>query len=131
LKFVFDENFAPNLARALALLDNEHEVASVVDKYGRGLDDIDWIPRLADEDENWVILTIDKRISRNKKITEVWKQAGLTTFFFVGAWAHTSSWDRIVKTIGLWKNIVEKACQAKRGSVFKVLIKSKEIVELK
>ena len=130
MKFIFDENFAPNLARALNILDDEHEISSVLIKFGKELADTDWIPRLAQESENWVILTMGKRISRHRQITEVWRQAGLTTFFFVGAWAHARSWERIVKTIGLWKDIVEKARTAQKGSAFKVKIYSKKIEEM-
>ncbi|HPQ70477.1 MAG TPA: hypothetical protein PKW95_15210 [bacterium] len=130
MNFFFDEHFPPNLARALNILDDNNSITCTEDKGWRGASDEKWIRLLSEEEEKTVIMTMDENIRYKKGITEVWKKSELTTFFFVGRWNHIPMWDRCVKTIDLWKDIIHKAERAKKGQSFKIKINSKKIEEL-
>jgi len=85
MKFYVDENITPNIAQALAILQNPRsnegiEVFTIKDKFGKGTPDEEWIPKVAAEDG--IVITQDLNIHRVRQQRELYRQYGLGVVFF-------------------------------------------------
>ena len=60
--------------------DKNFKAVHLKDLYPPDITDIEWIRKLGEEG-NWVIISGDTQISKRLHEREVWRQAGLTTFF--------------------------------------------------
>jgi len=77
-----DENLPPPLARALAaLFVGQHEVVHLRDRFGPKVQDVDWLTAL-NREGSWVILSADRRITKNKSEQRVFHNSKHIGFFF-------------------------------------------------
>lgn len=84
MNFFVDNNLPPALAGALhGYLDKRKEGKAVHlrDKFKPDISDKEWIQHLADDEEEWIVLSGDMKIIKNKGEQEAWKQASLKGFF--------------------------------------------------
>jgi predicted nuclease of predicted toxin-antitoxin system len=66
VKVLIDENLPPALARAFdALFAPQHEIVHLRKRFGPGVKDVEWITTLSREGR-WVVISADRRITRNK-----------------------------------------------------------------
>jgi predicted nuclease of predicted toxin-antitoxin system len=67
LKALLDNNLSPRLAAALHILvePDGHEVRHLRDRFAMNTPDIEWLAALGREG-NWVIISADQRIFRNR-----------------------------------------------------------------
>jgi predicted nuclease of predicted toxin-antitoxin system len=80
VNILFDHNLSPRLARALdALLSDNHTIVALRDKFPTDISDIDFISALSREG-NWIIISGDYRITRNKAERQAFQQSRLTGF---------------------------------------------------
>lgn len=87
MKIYIDENMPPQLARALNILQEvtnrregtNHEVLSVVDVFGTGVKDEDWIPKAGGEKA--AIITQDYHIQTTRHQRDLCNQYGLGMFY--------------------------------------------------
>ncbi len=123
MRFFFDQNLPPVVARALSLLyePGGHAVVHKNDKFPNRsiLNDEDWIPALAAEG-TWVIVTRDRRMRRKRIHYAVLKQSGLTAFFLQPAWDRIKSLELSHGLIGRWPEIMELATSCAAASHFRV-----------
>lgn len=125
MKFFFDNNLAPKLARGLnAMVEPDHQVIHLKDKFPPNVEDIVWIPSLAKE-KDWVVVTADVRISRNPYEVRVWKEAGHTVFFLKPGWTNLPFWEQANKFTKCFWQIIEQANKADRGDAFFVSVNGK------
>jgi len=126
VNFFFDNNLAPKLARSLNLLvEPEHKIVHLKDKFpAPNIPDPEWMKKLAEE-EDWIIVTADVRISRNPHEVKAWKEAGHTVFFLKPGWTNISFWEQATKFTKLLPEIIETAKKAREGSGFLVSINGK------
>jgi len=80
MTFYFDENLPPKLAEALELLqeddpNNQADVKSIIERFGRGAPDEEWIPILGKEKAT--VITHDYQIHRRSDQRELYKKHGL------------------------------------------------------
>jgi hypothetical protein len=108
VKFFLDNNLPPALARALHELSTPHEVTHLREKFKADTPDVDWIQALASE-RDWVIVSGDIRISRNRDELRAWSESGLTAFFLEKAWAHLEFWTKATKLVQWWPTIMKQA----------------------
>jgi len=81
VKVIFDHNLSPRLARALhAFFSGEHEVISLRDRFDPAIKDVDLI-RILSAEGNWVFISGDRRITRNKAEREVFRNSRLIGLF--------------------------------------------------
>jgi predicted nuclease of predicted toxin-antitoxin system len=86
VKFFFDNNLPPKLAKSLHLLvEPDHEVVHLKDRFSADAPDEEWITALAKQ-KDWIIVSGDLRIRRNPHVMEAWKSAGHTVFFLKPGW---------------------------------------------
>jgi predicted nuclease of predicted toxin-antitoxin system len=65
VKFFFDNNLAPRIAKALNILVSpEHQVIHLKDLFPADTDDVVWMEKLAKE-KDLIIITGDLRIGKN------------------------------------------------------------------
>jgi PIN like domain len=105
LKFFFDQNLPPAVARALSALyePGGHTVVHKNEKFPDRsiLNDEEWITTLASEGE-WIIVTRDRRMRRKRVHYAVLRQAALTAFFLQPAWDRIKSLELSHGLIHRW-----------------------------
>ena len=128
MRFFFDNNLPPRLARALhTMLGPEgFEIVCLRDRFEEGTADEVWLPRLSSEG-NWIIISGDRRILSSRHERQIWIQSGLTTFFLKSAWTRggTRLLDMSWRLIKRWPEIVELARTSRPGSCFLVPLKGR------
>jgi hypothetical protein len=113
-----------HLAEAVAGLEmaqeaDGHEVVHLSAKFPRDTKDIVWITTLGHEGD-WVIISGDLRISRNKAERAAWRESGRTAFFLKDAWADQKIWLFASRFLFWWPLIVAQAGMAREGKGFLV-----------
>jgi hypothetical protein len=118
MKFLFDNNLAPKMARGLnAFVSPAHQVIPWKDQFAAEADDSFWMARLTPE-ERWIIVTADSRIGSNPHEIEAWKQAGHTVFFLKPGWLKMPFWEQAQRLVECFPKIIKQAERAERGSAF-------------
>jgi hypothetical protein len=128
LKFFFDNNLSPYIARALHVLNQPigHSVVALRDKFPQNVSDIEWIEGLAKEGD-WVAFTADYDIVRQGAIKVAWKKAGLVGFVLRPAWKDFPPIAQASKLLARWPQILEQAKLAAPGSTYELGIKAGKI----
>ena len=125
MKFFFDNNLAPKLARGLSqMIEPAHNVVHLKDRFPANVADAIWMRELASE-KDWVIITADINISRNPHEIAVWKEAGHTIFFLKPGWTDLTFWEQANKFTKCFPQLIEHALKAERGSAFIVTVNGK------
>ena len=125
MKFFFDNNLSPKLARSLdALAEPEHRVTHLRQRFPGNTSDVEWMSALAAE-EDWIIVSGDLRIRNNPHEVAAWKKAGHTTFFLKQGWLDLGPWDQMWKLAKAFPELVDTASRAPRGSPFFVTVNGK------
>jgi hypothetical protein len=123
VKFISDHSLAPNLSEILAILEGPagHAIEHLRRFYPQDTEDAVWLPRLAQDLPDVVIVTADPRIARSPQEPAAWLQSGLTAFFFK-SFADLSRWEQAWRVVKWWPSIVERAQAARRGTGFMVSV---------
>ncbi len=110
MKFLFDNNLPPSLARGLAQLSaREPDVAEVValrDKFPANAPDEEWLPVLAAEG-GWCVVSID-RFKKSAAERELVRRHGLTVFVLDPQWSKPY-WVQAAQLVLWWPKILEVA----------------------
>jgi hypothetical protein len=123
VRFVLEHSVSPRLADALDALDEDHSFGHLrkLEGYPQQITDTAWLPKLASDHPDAVVITADPRITRGPAERAAWLEAGLTTFFlqsFAALPIDQQAW-RLVKW---WPQIVKRAMRSARGSGFLVTV---------
>ncbi|MBA3607223.1 MAG: hypothetical protein H0W43_01715 [Chthoniobacterales bacterium] len=120
MRFFFDNNLAPKLARSLhVLVEPEHEVIHLKEKFPGNTPDEVWMTGLAGE-LDWVIISGDVRIGKNPHEIEAWRAAGHTVFFLKPGWTNYDFWTQAYKFVKCFPEIISTAAKARSGDFFVV-----------
>lgn len=117
MKFYVDENITPNIAQALAILQNPRsseniEVFTIKDEFGQGTPDEEWIPKVAAEDG--IVITQDLNIQRVRHQRELYRQHGLGVVFFKPPKNGYQYWDLVEFYIKRWKVVKQEVKKMNR-----------------
>lgn len=109
MKFLFDANLPPHLARAISALavSVDPRVAEVVhlrDKFAPSTSDSVWLAELVGEGD-WAVISQDGFAKSDIEKTLI-SRAGVTVFVLEPAWAKQRYWDKCVQAIRWWPKIV-------------------------
>lgn len=128
MKFFLDNCIAPVFAKALNLLAERqgYPIFHLRDKFPPDIKDPVWIPALAQESEDWIIVSGDPRISRGKAERQAWQESQLTAFFFGDGWASRRYWHQAEDLVHWWPKIVLEAEKAPKGKGFLIPLNGKE-----
>lgn len=125
MKFFFDNHLAPRIAHGLhQLVEPEHHVVHLKDRFASNIEDPEWMRALAGESD-LVIVTADVRIRRNPHELRAWKEAGHTVFFLKPGWVNLPFWEQVNKFTKCFPALIETARHARRGSAFLVSVNGK------
>lgn len=110
-KIYIDENFAPQLAEALNVIQQhlnktekfKFEVLGIKAEFGQGALDEDWIKKVGEE--SGIVITQDLRIQTARHQYELYKQFGLGVFFFKPPSTGYSFWEMLEQLIKRWPEI--------------------------
>lgn len=82
MRFFFDRNMSPLLARMVDVLGRDHTALSYYndDRFTPTTPDVEWIRVIAADDPSWVIVSGDGRILRNKTELSALREAKPTFF---------------------------------------------------
>lgn len=123
MKLLLDNNLPPALARALQQLtiskwDQQHQVIALRDKFKPNTPDVEWITALANDDEDWTVVTHDRL---NKGLErEVLRRAGLRVFMLDKSWKNHDFWETSVQLLRWWPRIIDQAEGISGGAAFRV-----------
>ncbi len=119
MKIFIDENLPPFLARGIHILeqhlDDDFEVLSIKDVFGKGVKDEEWIPQVGKM--NGVVITQDKNIHRTKPQRDLFERHGIGMFFISPPKNGYTYWQMVEILIKEWKDIKEK-CSTKKPFSF-------------
>lgn len=125
MRFFFDNQMSPYLARAVAELErgvDEHQATHLRDKFPADIPDPAWIHDLSEE-RDWVIVSADLGITKNPANRAAWRESGLTAFFLKGGWQNQEIWIYASRFLWWWPKIVAQAQMAQKGKGFLVPFK--------
>jgi len=135
-----DENMPKMLANGINILQtpenyrlrlNDHiEVKSIIDSFGAGAKDEDWIPKAGIE--NSCIITQDYNINRIKHQRALCEKYNLGMFYFRPPSRNGFSyWKMVEMLIKHWPQIVKIASKEERSFSYKVSSKKAKLEKLK
>jgi len=118
VRFFFDNNLSPKLARSLdALVQPEHQVVHLKERFAANTSDEVWMRALAQEPD-WIIVSGDLQIRKNPHEIMAWQEAGHTTFFLKKGWIDLTFWDQAWKFAKAFPELITTAEWARKGSAF-------------
>ncbi|MER9319963.1 hypothetical protein NKI31_31625 [Mesorhizobium sp. M0659] len=131
MKALVDENLSPALARSLnALFAGEHEIVHIREKFGPGVKDVAWIGQLSTEGR-WIVISGDRRITRNKVEYAVFRSSRLVGFFLSKGLYKAPVVKQMERLLALWSTIEKQSEIVAGGAMFELPIKSTRIEQLK
>ncbi len=131
MRFFFDRNMSPRLARMIGIYERDSTVVHHDDdgRFSPTTTDVEWIKTLAADDPPWIALSGDGRILRNKVELAALNEAKLTFFCMSKAWSHMDFHEYSWKFVKIWPLIVEPAKSPARR-VFEVSGAKVDLVRL-
>lgn len=131
MNFYFDENIAPRIARALAVLTEAEpiEIYSIIDVFGRGAKDEEWIPKVGENDG--IVITQDLNIHRTRHQRDLYKEHGLGVVFFKPP-KKTGYlyWEMLSHILTSWPDIVKTVERAEKPFAYIIKPRSKKLEKL-
>ena len=130
MRVMVDENLPPPLARALAaLFVGQHEVVHLLDRFGPKVQDVDWLTAL-NREGSWVILSADRRITKNKSEQRVFHNSKHIGFFFAPGLQKASTLKKMERLMVVWDTIEKQVPLVKGGSMFEIQVKGNQLKPL-
>jgi hypothetical protein len=135
LKIYIDENIAPQLARALNIVQehlNKEEkreilVLSLKDLFGEKTPDESWIPVIGRE--NGVVITQDRRIQLTRHQRELYIENGVGIIFLKSPKTGMTFWQMFKHLVEWWEDIKQIAIKNKTPFSFRQPGHNKNFVE--
>jgi hypothetical protein len=126
VKVFLDHNMSPAIARALhALFDGDHEVVALSAKFPRTISDVDWIKALSAEG-HWVVISGDRRITRNKAEFHTFRNSKLTGFFLAPGLHKSPVIKQTERILALWPAIETLSATVQPGAVYELPVRSNQ-----
>jgi len=130
LKVMVDENLPPAMAKALsALFVGKHEVIHLKQKFGSAVKDTEWISSL-NADGRWVIISGDRRITKNKAEQQAFKGSKLVGFFLAPGLQKAKLTKQMERLMALWETIEKQAEIVGGGAMFEIPMKSSRLNQI-
>ncbi len=130
MKVMVDENLPPAMAKALsALFVGKHEVIHLKQKFGSAVKDTEWISSLS-ADGRWVIISGDRRITKNKAEQQAFKGSKLVGFFLAPGLQKAKLTKQMERLMALWETIEKQAEIVGGGAMFEIPMKSSRLNQI-
>ncbi|MER9169638.1 hypothetical protein NKI12_20095 [Mesorhizobium australicum] len=120
MKVLIDENLPPALARSLnALFAGKHEILHTRDRFGPNVTDVQWIGVLGAEGR-WVVISGDRRITRNKTEYNAFRSSNLVGFFLSKGLNKSPIIKQMERLLALWQTMETQAEIVQGGAIFEL-----------
>jgi len=131
VRFFFDHNMSPAMARAFAqLFLRQHEVTFLAERFRRDVTDVEWISELSREGQ-WVVLSGDRRITRNHAEYQTFRNSNLIGLFLSHGLYKAPVTKQMERILALWPTIETVCRTVQGGAMFEIPIKSTKLRQLK
>ena len=131
MKVLLDNNLSPAIARALnELFSHEHDVVALRDKFPANTPDSEWITELS-KDGRWVVISGDRRITRNKAELSAFRNSRLVGFFLSKGLYKAKVIKQAERLLALWERIETLATTVEGGAMFELQVKSSLVRQLR
>ncbi len=131
MKVIVDHNISPKVARALGeMFKDLHEVHALKDKFAPDTRDVDWIRSLSQEG-GWVLISGDRRISRNKTEYNAFRSSNLVGFFLAPSLQKAGPIKQLERILAQWTIIERQVALVKGGGMFELQMKGQQLSQLK
>jgi hypothetical protein len=115
VKALVDNNMSPAIARALnTLFEPVHEVVALRDKFNEKISDEEWIKALSAEGR-WVVISADRRITRNKAEYAAFRNSRLIGFFLARGLYKAKVTTQAERLLALWDRMETLAATVEGG----------------
>ena len=110
MKVFFDQCTAPRMAHTLHgfIRSDGHTAVHLSDILPRSTSDIDWINHLRDSQDEWLVVTADKRIRRNRPEREAFRRAGLRAFVLANGFEKQPMHRRCAALVNRWPDMSDQ-----------------------
>ena len=120
MKFLFDNNLSPHLARGIGELsrtdgDRVKTVAPLRDKFPPDTPDIQWLTQL-DREGGWCTVSGDN-FRKGDAERELVRRAGFTVFVLHKRWSNHPYWNKAAQLVLWWPHIVEQSERVTRSAL--------------
>ncbi|MFZ5616254.1 MAG: hypothetical protein ACOZAA_02885 [Pseudomonadota bacterium] len=124
MKAFFDNDISPNIARAICqvVLPYGHLATPLRDKFDPKTADLDWI-RALEAEGGWVVISADRRITRNKAERAAWRSTSLIGFFLASGWKKLPIIEQTARLLLWWDKLDAQSKLVRGGSVFEIPIR--------
>jgi hypothetical protein len=122
MNFFFDRCMSCRLARMIQALEDHHTSRAHDDdtRFNHQTPDTEWLAKLASDRLNWIVLSGDARILRNKVERKALREANLTFFCMAYSWCDMELHDYVWKFMKVWPKIKECASGCDSPTIFEV-----------
>ena len=125
MRFFFDRNVSPHLARMLAAYAarDGHEIRALDDdpRFQKTTPDVEWLATLGSDDPSWIVICGDSAILTNAAERAALEEANLTFFCLTKSWMKMTFGDQAWRLVKEWHKIVAKAQSVKdKPRIFKI-----------
>ncbi|TCH97904.1 hypothetical protein EJV46_11830 [Roseococcus sp. SYP-B2431] len=120
MRVFFDHNLPPALARAMnELFQPEHEARALREKFPANVSDVEWITELS-RDGRWVVISGDRRITRNRAEQAAFRNSRLIGMFLAPALCRAPVAKQAERILALWPSIEILANTVAGGAMFEM-----------
>lgn len=121
MTFFFDNNLSQKLAQAINLLEEDHEIMHLKDKFSPDEKDEIWLKHIGD---NCIFLiTRDKKIRKHPAEIEAIKRNRVGAFILTGK--RYTKWQEIKQLICAWEEIKNLADRTHKPFAFQIPLRGK------
>jgi hypothetical protein len=122
---------SPAMARAFKeLFRGEHEVIALAERFKPDTPDAEWISALSREG-HWVVISADRRITRNHTEYHAFRNSNLIGFFLSRALYKAKVAKQMERILALWDNIENVSKTVEGGALFELPMRSSRVRQLK
>lgn len=131
MKYYFDETFPPTIAPAIDILEKQTgiEVLNIIDEFGRGAKDEEWIPQIGKYES--IIITQDYNINRMRQLRELYIKHKLGIFIFQApSKSGYRYWKWVKVIINTWEELKNTTQKSNKPFGFLYKPRSKKPIDL-
>jgi hypothetical protein len=119
------------MARALReLFKDEHEIATLAEKFACDTPDVEWIGKLSREGQ-WAVISGDRRITKNRAEYQAFRNSNLIGLFLSQGLYKSPVTKQMERILALWPNIITVCQTVQGGAVFELPVKRTLLRQLK
>lgn len=130
MKVIVDENLPPAMAKALAaLFVADHRIVHLRDLFGPNVTDLEWMREL-NREGGWIVISGDRRISRNKAEQAVFRASRLIAFIFAPGLQKAPLVKKMERLMAMWARIEQQASLVGGGAMFEIQMRGELLKSL-